>query len=113
MTMTRRRFLEQAGVFATSMLLTETGSGMAHMEAAMSDAVLGAGELTPFVDALPLPPLAKSMGTRPNPEHKSEQIPYYKITMREMHVKVHRDLPATLVWGFNDSSPGRLFETRS
>ena len=33
--------------------------------------------------------------------------------MREMHVKVHRDLPPTRVWGFNDSSPGPVFETRS
>lgn len=113
MTITRRRFLEQAGVFATGLLLTETGSAMAHMEAAMSDAVLGPGELTPFVDALPLPPVAKSTGTRANPERKDEQIPYYRIAMREMHVKVHRDLPATRVWGFNDSSPGPVFETRS
>lgn len=113
MTITRRRFLEQAGVFATGLLLTETGSAMADMQAAMSDAVLGSGELTPFVDALPLPPIAKSMGTRENPERKGEQIPYYKIAMREMHVKVHRDLPPTRVWGFNDSSPGPVFETRS
>lgn len=79
----------------------------------MSDAVLGPGELTPFVDALPLQPIAKSIGTRANPERPSEQISYYKIAMREMHVKVHRDLPATRVWGFNDSSPGPVFETRS
>jgi Putative multicopper oxidases len=86
---------------------------MAHTEAAMSDAVLEPGALTPFVDALPLPPAAKSTGTRPNPERKAEQIPYYRIAMREMHAKVHRDLPATRLWGFNGSSPGPVFETRS
>jgi spore coat protein A, manganese oxidase len=112
-TITRRRFLEHAGVFATGLLLTETGSAMAHMKAPMSDTVLAQGALTPFVDALPLPPVAKSVGTRTNPERKNEQIPYYKAVMREMHVKVHRDLPATRVWGFNDSSPGPVFETRS
>jgi spore coat protein A len=112
-TISRRKFLGQAGVFATGLLLTETGSAMAQMDAAMSDAVLEPGELTPFVDALPLLPLVKSTGTRANPERKDEQIPYYKIAMREMHVKVHRDLPVTRVWGFNDSSPGPLFETRS
>jgi spore coat protein A, manganese oxidase len=112
-TITRRRFLEHAGVFATGLLLTETGSAMAHMKAPMSDTVLAQGALTPFVDALPLPPVAKSVGTRMNPERKNEQIPYYKAVMREMHVKVHRDLPATRVWGFNDSSPGPVFETRS
>jgi len=26
---------------------------------------------------------------------------------------VHRDLPPTRVWGFNNSSPGPIFETRS
>lgn len=115
MTITRRRFLEQAGVFATGLLLTETaaGSAMPHMETAMRSSVLGPGELTPFVDALPLPPIAKSVGTRANPERSREQISYYKIAMREMRVKVHRDLPATRVWGFNNSSPGPTFETRS
>jgi spore coat protein A, manganese oxidase len=33
--------------------------------------------------------------------------------MRDMHVKVHRDLQATRVWGFNNSSPGPVFEARS
>ena len=113
MTITRRRFLGHAGVFATGLLLSETGSAMAHMDAAMSDAVLGPGALTPFVDQLPLPPVAKRIGTRANPERSGEQIPYYRMAMREMHVKVHRDLPATRVWGFNDSSPGPVFETRS
>jgi spore coat protein A len=113
-TITRRRFLGQAGVFATGLLLTETApSAMTHAEAARNSEVLGPGALTPYVDALPLPPIAKSIGTRANPERGGEQIPYYKIAMRDMHVKVHRDLPETRVWGFNDSSPGPLFETRS
>jgi len=33
--------------------------------------------------------------------------------MREMHLKLHRDLPLTRVWGFNNFSPGPVFETRS
>lgn len=33
--------------------------------------------------------------------------------MRELHTKIHRDLPPTRVWGFNGSSPGPIFETRS
>lgn len=79
----------------------------------MSSDVLGSGVLTPFVDELPLPPVAKSTGTRANPERSGEQVPYYKMAMREMRMKVHRDLPPTRVWGFNDSSPGPVFETRS
>jgi spore coat protein A len=113
-TITRRRFLGQAGVFATGLLLSErTASAMQHEEGAMSSEVLEPGALTPFVDPLPLMPVVKSTGTRANPERKGEQIPYYKVSMREMRVKVHRDLPPTRVWGFNDSSPGPVFETRS
>jgi spore coat protein A len=33
--------------------------------------------------------------------------------MEELHQKVHRDLPPTRMWGFNGSSPGPTFETRS
>jgi spore coat protein A len=86
---------------------------MAHEAHAMSADILGSTALTPFVDALPLPPIARSVGTRANPERRNEQIPFYKIAMRELHMKVHRDLPPTRVWGFNDSSPGPIFETRS
>ena len=115
MSITRRSFLEQAGVLATGLLLTETAAAhvMTHEAAAVSSEMIGAGVLTPFVDALPLPPIAKSAGTRSNPERNGEQIPYYKVAMREMHMKVHRDLPPTRVWGFNGSSPGPIFETRS
>ena len=112
MSLTRRKFLGNAGVAAAGLLLAERGSAM-PMEAAMSSAVLGPDALTPFVDELPLPPLAKSAGTRPNPERNDEQIPYYRMTMREMRLKVHRDLPPTRVWGFENSSPGPIFETRS
>jgi spore coat protein A len=33
--------------------------------------------------------------------------------MREMRVKLHRDLPPTMVWGYGGSFPGPVFETRS
>ncbi len=112
---TRRSFLGQAGVFATGLLLTEAAAahGMGHEAAAPSSEVIGAGTLTPFVDELPLPPIAKRAGTRANPERSGEQIPYYRVAMREMRMKVHRDLPPTRVWGFDNSSPGPIFETRS
>ena len=41
------------------------------------------------------------------------QLPFYRVAMREIHQKVHRDLPPTRMWGFNNSSPGPIFETRS
>lgn len=70
-------------------------------------------KLAHYVDPLPLPAVVKSVGERPSPEDASVKLPYYRVAMREMKVKVHRDLPATRVWGFNDSCPGPMFEARS
>jgi spore coat protein A, manganese oxidase len=69
--------------------------------------------LTPFVDPLPIPSIAKPSGTRTSPEHAEEKIPYYRLAMREVHQKVHRDLPATRMWSFEDSFPGPTLETLS
>jgi spore coat protein A len=74
---------------------------------------LDPSKLTPFVDPLPIPRIAKPLGTRPNPEHPGQQIPYHRIAMREIQQKIHRDLPATRMWSFNDSFPGPTIETQS
>lgn len=86
---------------------------MRHMEPAHSVGLVDPNTLAPYVDPLPLPPRAVSSGMRPDPEDRSRSIPYYRIAMREMRMKLHRDLPAARVWGFNNSSPGPIFETRS
>ena len=118
MTITRRSFLERAGVLTTGLLLTEVAPGYQinqekQMASPKAIGMIGPGMLAPFVDELPLPSIAKSTGTRLNPERKGEQIPYYRVAMREMHMKLHRDLPPARVWGFDNSSPGPMFETRS
>jgi spore coat protein A len=59
--------------------------------------------LQKFVDALPIPAVAKAAG-KPN---------HYRLEMAEVSLKVHRDLPATRVWGYNGSSPGPVIEARS
>ncbi|MGC2605191.1 MAG: multicopper oxidase domain-containing protein, partial [Silvibacterium sp.] len=69
--------------------------------------------LRPWVDPLPIPEIARSTGSRSDPENPSQNLPFYRMAMRELHYKVHRDLPPTRVWGFNNSSPGPIFETRS
>jgi spore coat protein A len=74
---------------------------------------LDPGTLTPFIDPLPIPPLARPVGTRPNPENSREQLPYYRITAQEARVKIHRDLPATRMWCFDGSFPGPTIETES
>jgi len=76
-------------------------------------AVLDPSTLTPFVDPLPIPPLARAEGTRTNPESPKESLPLYRIAMRELRVKVHRDLPPTRMWAFGGSFPGPTIETES
>jgi spore coat protein A len=102
--LTRRNFLK-----AGSMAVAGTRIGVAQAAAGALDP----SKLAPFVDPLPIPRIAKALGTRANPEHPQQQIPYYRITMREIRQKIHRDLPATRMWSFNDSFPGPTLETES
>jgi spore coat protein A len=74
---------------------------------------LDPSKLTPFVDPLPIPRIAKALGMRANPDDAKQQIPYYRIAMRAMEQKVHRDLPETRMWGFDGSFPGPTIETQS
>ena len=109
---TRRNFIEQAGAFATGLLLSETAA--AHTPPrAPGQPMVDPNTLPPYVDPLPLLTRAIPNGTRPHPEHSSQQIPFYRVAMQQMSIKVHRDLPPTRLWGFNGTSPGPLFETRS
>ncbi len=62
-------------------------------------------ELTPFVDELPLPQKAVASSG------KSGQ--HIRITMREIHVKVHRDVPPTRMWSYGDTALAPLIEARS
>ena len=59
-------------------------------------------ELPPFVDPLPIP---GPLGT-PSP-HK------LKITMREIHAKVHRDIPPTRMWSYGPTPLSTIIEARS
>ena len=61
--------------------------------------------LQKFVDALPLPSILK-------PKDKSDGIPFFEVTMREVKQKLHRNLPPTTVWGYNGMYPGPTFEVR-
>jgi spore coat protein A len=74
---------------------------------------LNPDNLTPFVDPLPIPRIQKPSGTRPHPHHPAQQLPYYRLSVREFGQKVHRDLPPTRMWGFEGSFPGPTIETQS
>ncbi len=106
---TRRRFLGQTGLLMAGAAVCQQSIATEIKPAAS----LNASTLKPWVDPLPLLPLAKSSGMRPNPDDPAVKIPYYRIPMREMRVKLHRDLPPTVVWSYGDSLFGPIFDTRS
>jgi spore coat protein A len=58
--------------------------------------------LTPFVDALPMPERVAPLGEKP-----------FRVVMREIRTKVHRDVPATRMWSYGNSAMGPLIEGRS
>ena len=60
--------------------------------------------LTPFVDALPRPAVATPISGVPG------GTAYYEILATEFSRQLHRDLPATRVWGYNDQFPGPTIE---
>src|SRR5262249_32933301 len=57
--------------------------------------------LTPFVDALPIPPVIRPGTATVN------------IQMRQFTQKLHRNLPPTTLWGYNSLYVGPTFEVRS
>ena len=60
-------------------------------------------ELDRWVDELPRPATVEPTGTK-------DGRPYYEIEMRETEQKLHRDLPATTVWGYEGLFPGPTIE---
>jgi spore coat protein A, manganese oxidase len=61
-------------------------------------------KLAPYVDPLPIP---RVIVATDNPTEIVE------LEMIQFQQKVHRDLPATTVWGYNGSWPGPTIEARS
>ncbi|MFL6428124.1 MAG: multicopper oxidase family protein, partial [Acidobacteriaceae bacterium] len=104
---TRREFLKSG-----ALALGGAGLMLPRAMDAGADA-LDPSTLRPFVDALPVPRVMKATGMRAYPEHARQQIPYYRMAMREVRQKVHRDLPPTRMWSFEDSFPGPTIETQS
>jgi spore coat protein A, manganese oxidase len=100
--MTRRTFVRRATYL----------SALASRAASAAPA-LNPNSLAKFVDPLPLPEIAKSIGPRPAPDNSSAKVPYYRVPMRQVEYKLHRDLPAARLWCYGSSSPGPAFETRS
>lgn len=111
---TRRKFLQHSSVLTAALAVDQTPLlyGQAHRMAPVVSA-LDVNTLAPFVDALPVPPIARREGSRPSPEDAKQKIPFYRMVMQQIESKVHRDLKPTRFWSYGASVPGPTFETRS
>jgi spore coat protein A, manganese oxidase len=97
----RRKFLKLAGGAMGGAVAL--GSGGTFVRARRADAQVS---LTPFVDALPIPKVI-------SPSGQLGGDPLFQVTMQVFRQKLHRDLPATTLWGYNGQYPGPTFEARS
>lgn len=61
--------------------------------------------LQKYVDPLPIPSVLV-------PVSKTPALTSYVVDARQVTQKLHRDLPATTVWGYEGQYPGPSFETR-
>jgi spore coat protein A len=125
MTVSRRQFLRGAGTLiggialADSLRLASAQTMPMSMPARMTMPTLAAPNvplvnpttLARFVDALPVPPLARPAGHRAHPAYPGRTLPYYRMEMRAFSARLHRDLPPTPLWGYGGRSPGPTFET--
>ena len=71
--------------------------------AAERSIALDPGGLAKFADPLPIPPVARATGKRNR----------YRLPMREVFIKLHRDLPHTRLWTYSGNFPGPTLEVRS
>ena len=58
-----------------------------------------------FIDPLPIPP-------RIQPHGRSAGVELYSVHMREFRKRLHSQLPATRLWGYEAQYPGPIFEAR-
>jgi spore coat protein A, manganese oxidase len=108
---TRRGLLKSSAFLATQFAL-ERRSAFSQVQAQAAP-TLDPSTLPAYVDPLAIPEIARPVGFRPDPENPSNKLPYYRMAMRQIQSKVHRDLPPTQMWGFGTSSPGPTIEARS
>ena len=111
MTISRRDLLAAgAGLAGTTLTFPAwAGSNTPGRSNSAKALFIDPATLEPFVDALPIPPVAQPV----TPAQPNGESAHYRIEMRAAPVKVHRDLPATRMWTYDGHHPGPTFETRS
>jgi spore coat protein A len=123
MTLSRRQLLGRGAGLAATWLAARgsrragaAGHDGAHHGTAVTAGpgrVLQSATLAHFVDPLPVPPVARSAGTQPDPARPGHTVPLYRVAMREIEVQVHRDLKPTRCWSYGAGMPGPTFDVRS
>jgi spore coat protein A, manganese oxidase len=97
-----RRDLLKRAAFSALVLRARLGSGInQHAAPPGFSRAINTLQLQPFVDPLPLPQLSPQQDGRCH------------ITMREIRVKMHRDLPPTRLWSYGPEAMGPLIEAHS
>jgi spore coat protein A len=74
---------------------------------------INALQLEPFVDPLLLPIQLKSEGLHTSPKHGVQNAPLFRVTMREIHTRMHRDLAPTRMWSYGHDAVAPLLEAHS
>ncbi len=113
MPISRRTLLHAGSLSLASLFSQRMANARAPLVLAPPPTALDPHSLTPFVDPLPIPAVARAAGLRPSPNDPTQQLAYYRIAMQPILQRVHRDLAPTRMWGFAGSVPGPTFETRS
>jgi len=107
---TRREFLRNAGLAVAGFA---AGQGNQRRVGVIARPQLNLATLEKWVDPLPIPPVLKAKGQRPNPNDANGKLAYYRMGMRPLSYKVHRDLKPTAMWSYGGNFPGPTLEARS
>jgi spore coat protein A, manganese oxidase len=109
----RRFFLSGSAVIAAGRITPSILAQSLPHAAPPATPNLNPSRLARFVDALPLPVVARPSEHRVAPDGSGARVPFYRVDLRAISAKLHRDLPPTNLWSYGGSVPGVLFETRS
>ena len=101
---TRRELLKAGAIGGASLVVP--WKGLVPSALAQSTAAVTAGSLVPYVDRLPLPSVLQ-------PTSFDKGIAQYRVAMTQFRQRLHKQLPATTLWGYAGGVPGPTIETRS
>jgi spore coat protein A len=115
--LTRRAFLHRGGILTAALALPQAAHTpqppRSQLPPPKFRTTLNTSSLAQFVDPLPIPAIAQPIDHRPDPANASLKLPYYRVAMRQIESKIHRDMKPTRLWAYGSTSPGPTFEARS